>query len=416
VSAVEQILAPAAPRLLSGLRQDGRPVSLAAHLEMYGPLPLELRPAELRHQVARSGLAGRGGAAFPTATKLESVLGGRTRPVVVANGTEGEPPSGKDKVLLAYAPHLVIDGAVLAARAVDAKEVVIATTSAVHSSVAHALAERPRKTGIAVKTSVVPDRFVAGEETALVQFLNGGPAVPTLTPPRPYERGVGGAPTVVLNVETLAHLALIARFGATWFRAMGTPEEPGSALVTISGAVHDPGVYEIELGSPLTQLLEQAGADHQAQAYLVGGYFGTWLSAADASRAALSNANLARFGASLGARAIIVLPPDACGIVETARVARYLAEQSAGQCGPCVHGLAAIAASLEQLVRRTGHTPDVELLRRRLAQVAKRGACRHPDGAVALVASALRVFSAELDRHLHGQRCTGHGRSVLPIP
>jgi NADH:ubiquinone oxidoreductase subunit F (NADH-binding) len=416
MSSAETLLAPAAPRLLGGLRDDGRPISLAAHVERYGPLPVELRPAELRERVAESGLTGRGGAAFPTATKLESVLGKQTRPIVVANGTEGEPPSGKDKVLLAYAPHLVIDGAVLAARAIGAKTVVVATTSTVHAAVTRALAERRTEAGIAVQTAVVPDRFVAGEETAVVQFLNGGPALPTFTPPRPYDRGVGGAPTVVLNVETLAHLALIARFGAGWFRAVGTLDEPGSALVTVSGAVRTPGVYEIDLGSPLTQLLEQAEADRQAQAYLVGGYFGTWLSASQASDVSLSNADLERYGASLGARAIVVLPADACGIVETARVARYLAEQSAGQCGPCVHGLAAIADSLEQLVVRTRHTPDAGLLRRRLAQVANRGACRHPDGAVALVASALRVFSGELDRHLHGRRCTGHGRPVLPIP
>jgi NADH:ubiquinone oxidoreductase subunit F (NADH-binding) len=186
--------------------------------------------------------------------------------------------------------------------------------------------------------------------------------------------------------------------------------------VTISGAVRTPGVYEIELGSPFAQLLEQAGADQHAQAYLVGGYFGTWLDAPHAIGAALSDADLARYGASLGARAIVVLPRDACGIVETARVARYLAEQSAGQCGPCVHGLAAIADSLEQLVRRTRRAPDAGLLRRRLAQVANRGACRHPDGTAALVASALRVFSGELDRHLHGKRCTRHSRPVLPIP
>jgi len=410
------VIETAPTRLLDGLRSDGRPVPVAEHVDRYGPLPLQLRPEELRHRIAESGLTGRGGAGFPTAAKLESVLGGRTRPIVVANGTEGEPPSGKDKVLLAYAPHLVIDGALLAARAVGAKRVTIATTSAVHATVARALAERPREAGIAVQASAVPDRFVAGEETALVQFLNGGPALPTFTPPRPYERGVGGAPTVMLNVETLAHLALIARFGAAWFRAAGTPEEPGSALVTISGAVREPGVYEIELGSPFAQLLSQAGADGSAQAYLVGGYFGTWVKAADVRRAALSNASLARFGAALGARAIVVLPADACGIVETARVTRYLAEQSAGQCGPCVHGLAAIAASLEQLVQRGRHTPDAGLLRRRLAQIARRGACRHPDGAVALVASALRVFSDELDRHLHGRRCTAHGRAVLPIP
>jgi NADH:ubiquinone oxidoreductase subunit F (NADH-binding) len=413
---VAESIASAPPRLLGELRRDGRPVSLAAHVERYGPLPLELRPEELRDRVAESGLTGRGGAGFPTAAKLESVLGTRTRPIVVANGAEGEPPSGKDKVLLAYAPHLVIDGAVLAARAVGAKRVVVATTSTVHAAVARALGERRTDAGIVVRTSVVPDRFVAGEETALVQFLNGGPALPTSTPPRPYERGVGGAPTVVLNVETLAQLALVARFGATWFRAAGTPDEPGSALVTVSGAVRTPGVYEIELGSPFAGLLEQAGADHHAQAYLVGGYFGTWVSAPDASRAALSNAGLARFGASLGARAIVALPADACGVVETARVARYLAEQSAGQCGPCVHGLAAVADSLEQLVRRDTRTIDVALLQRRLAQIVNRGACRHPDGAARLVASALRVFAGEVDGHLHGRRCAGHGRQVLPTP
>jgi len=410
------VIETAPTRLLDGLHSDGRSVPIVEHVGRYGPLPFELRPEELRHRIAESGLTGRGGAGFPTAAKLESVLGGRTRPIVVANGTEGEPPSGKDKVLLAYAPHLVIDGALLAARAVGSKQVVIATTSALHVTIARALAERPREAGIAMRASAVPDRFVAGEETALVQFLNGGPALPTFTPPRPYERGVGGAPTVVLNVETLAHLALVARFGAAWFRAAGTPDEPGSALVTISGAVREPGVYEIELGSPFAQLLAQAGADGSAQAYLVGGYFGTWVKAVDVRGAALSNASLAHFGASLGARAIVVLPADACGIVETARVTRYLAEQSAGQCGPCVHGLAAIAASLEQLVQRGRHTPDAGLLRRRLAQIARRGACRHPDGAVALVASALRVFSDELDRHLHGRRCTAHGRAVLPIP
>jgi NADH:ubiquinone oxidoreductase subunit F (NADH-binding) len=400
-------------RLLGGLRRDGRPVTLAAHIDRYGPLPLELRPAELRERVAESGLTGRGGAGFPTATKLESVLNRRARPIVVANGTEGEPPSGKDKALLAYAPHLVLDGAVLAARAVGAKKVIVATTDIVHNAVARALAERPRDAGIAVRAYVVPDRFVAGEETALVQFLNGGPALPTLTPPRPYERGVGGAPTAVLNVETLANVALVARYGATWFRLAGTSDEPGSALVTVSGAVRDPGVYEVDLGSPFAQLLADSGADSETQAYLVGGYFGTWVDATDLRGAAVSNASLAHFGASLGARAIIALPPDACGVVETARVARYLASESAGQCGPCVHGLAAIAESLEQLSLRT---PDTALLRRRLAQVANRGACRHPDGAVALVASALRVFSGELDRHLQGTPCMGHGRPVLPIP
>ena len=128
---------------------------------------------------------------------------------------------------------------------------------------------------------MVPDRFVAGEETALVQFLNGGPARPTFTPPRPFERGVGGAPTLVQNAETLAHVAQIARFGPAWFRRIGTAAEPGSILVTLSGAVARPGVYEVALGSPLRDLLAQAGgAREEIQAYLIGGYFGTWVGAA----------------------------------------------------------------------------------------------------------------------------------------
>jgi NADH:ubiquinone oxidoreductase subunit F (NADH-binding) len=416
MSVRERIAPPAAPRLLAGLRDDGRPLSLAAHGERHGPLPLDLSPAELRERVTASGVTGRGGAGFPTGAKLDAVLRAGKRPIVVANGAEGEPPSGKDKVLLAYAPHLVIDGALLVAHAVSARQVVIATAPAARTSVKHALAERRREGRITVQTAVVPDRFIAGEETALVQFLNGGPALPTFTPPRPYERGVNGAPTLVLNVETLAHVALIARYGPMWFRSVGTPAEPGSALVTLSGAVRDPGVYEIELGSSLAALLEEGGATREAQAYLVGGYFGTWLSATDATKAVLSNAYLSRFGVSLGARAIVVLPQDVCGLVETSRVARYLADQSAGQCGPCVRGLAAIADSLDQLVRSREDAADDDVLRRRLAQVANRGACRHPDGAVALVGSALRVFGDELERHLNGDRCNGHGRPLVPIP
>jgi NADH:ubiquinone oxidoreductase subunit F (NADH-binding) len=417
VSTIETIAPPRSPRLLGGLRRDGRARSLAEHAGLYGALPLELRPEELLDAIGRSGLTGRGGAAFPTGTKLEAVLGRGRRPVIVANGAEGEPASGKDKSLLAYAPHLVLDGALLAARAVGANEIALAVTDVVRDPVRRALAERPRLRGVAVRVVVVPDRFVTGEETALVQFLNGGPALPTVTPPRPFERGVGGAPTAVLNVETLAHLALVARFGAGWFRSVGTREEPGSALVTISGAVRLPGVFEIELGMPLASLLSQAGADRDAQAYLVGGYFGTWVGAREAEGLELSNASLAGVGASLGARAIVVLPADACGVAETARVARYLAEQSAGQCGPCVHGLASVAENLEQLARGARETPAQAILRRRLQQVRGRGACRHPDGASALVASALRVFAGELDRHQSGRRCAATRReAVLRLP
>ena len=415
MSVAERIAPPVPPRLLRGMRADGRPTPLRDHVARYGLLP-DLDPRELRARVAQSGLTGRGGAAFPTGMKLESVAGGRRRPIVLANGAEGEPASSKDKALLAYVPHLVIDGAVLAARAVGAHRVVVAVTAAVSGQVERALAERAAGELVGVSTLVVPDRFIAGEETALVQFTNGGPAVPTFTPPRPFERGVDGAPTLVLNVETLAHLSLVARYGADWFRSIGTTAEPGTALVTVTGAVRHPGVYEVELGSPFAALLAQSEVDPATQAYLVGGYFGTWLESGALEAARVSNADLAGHGAALGARSLIALPAGTCGVVETARILRYLANESAGQCGPCVHGLAAVADTLARLVRRDRRAPEIGVLRRQLAQIAGRGACRHPDGAVALAASALMVFADEFNRHLQGKRCTGHGRAVLPIP
>jgi len=153
--------------------------------------------------------------------------------VVVGNGTEGEPASAKDKVLMATSPHLVLDAAVAAAELVGASEAVIVAHQAVSEIVAWAVAERRRARLDRVKLSVLPaaDRFVAGEASAVVHWIERGDPRPRWTPGRLSERGLHGQPTLVQNVETLAHLALIARFGANWFRGVGTPSEPRSMLV-----------------------------------------------------------------------------------------------------------------------------------------------------------------------------------------
>lgn len=427
MSAVEQAVAPSAtalPRLLSAIRRDGRAVSLDEHLRDRGPLPIGSRgradEADVRliDLVEASGLLGRGGGAFPTGRKLRAVASGARRPFVVVNGAEGEPISKKDGVLLAYDPHLVLDGAAVAAAAVGARDVFVAVSSERASvAVRAAVAERAsaRHDRARFRLIRVPDRFVAGEETAVVNLINGGPAKPTFTPPRPFERGVQGAPTLVQNAETLAHMALIARYGPRWFRAVGTDEEPGSALVTLSGAVQRPGVYEIPLGLPLRELVEWAGgAAEPVSAYLLGGYFGSWVAAEEAEPLRLLDSDLRAHGAALGARAIFVLPAKACGIRETARLARYLAAESAGQCGPCVHGLDAVAKALERLARADRRDREHETrLPRWLDEISGRGACRHPDGAVRLVESALRVFADECALHLRG-RCAGKGGPLLP--
>lgn len=403
------------PRLLDGVA-GGRTASLADHQAVFGRLDLGDGRA-LLSSIEASGLQGRGGAGFPAGRKLRAVAERRGRPVVVANGVEGEPVSGKDKVLLRCLPHLVLDGAAAAAHAVGARKAIVAvadTGTGELAAVKRAIAERDGRDRVRFAAAVVPDRFVSGEETALVQFLSRGVAKPTFTPPRPYERGVGRAPTAIQNVETLAHIALIARFGSDWFRSEGTRDEPGSALVTLSGAVAEPGVYEIGLGLPLAELVARAGgASEPIQGVLVGGYFGSW-APAEVLEAPLSQTGLRPFDARLGARAIVALPASACGVVESARVLRYLADSSAGQCGPCSYGLDAIATAFEHLARRDA-VDRRERLARWILAVRGRGACRLPDGAAAFARSALETFADEVELHLNG-RCSGAGRLVLPIP
>ena len=391
---------------------------LAGHTARYGPAPSGLgrRQREaLIAEVDRAGLTGRGGAGFPTARKLAAVAAGHA-PVVVANGTEGEPASAKDRVLMARAPHLILDGAVLAAEITGARKAVVVVHRDVREIVDEAVAERARvpldRVRLEVRTAA--DGFVAGQASAVVRWVQRGVPAPTATPPRLAQRGLHGAPTLVQNVETLAHLALIARYGAAWFRSAGTPAEPGTMLVTVLGAVRDPGVLEVGIGTAVSRLLDLAGgASAPPQALLLGGYFGTWVDAAEASARPFSSAGLADLGAGPGAGLVAVLPAGACGLAETARVVRYLAGESARQCGPCTFGLPAIADQVELLADGRGADPG--LLRRWLGQVDGRGGCAHPDGVVRLVRSALRTFGAEMEEHAGG-RCSGVRTDVLPVP
>jgi NADH:ubiquinone oxidoreductase subunit F (NADH-binding) len=398
------------PRLLPTDRTTGT-TGLGDHLARYGRLPQcdgsRQRRAGLISEVERSGLVGRGGAGFPAARKLAAVAAGG-HAVVVGNGTEGEPESAKDKVLMATSPHLVLDGAVAAARLVGAREAVIVAHRAVFDIVAEAAAERRRARLDRVRLSVRPaaDRFVAGEASAVVHWIQRGDPRPQWTPRRLSERGLHGRPTLVQNVETLAHLALIARFGADWFRGVGTDEEPGSMLVTLARAVRSPGVYEIAIGSPVSEVLAVGGGPAAPlSALLIGGYFGTWVNAAAVADAPFSDDGLRELNAGVGAGVIVALPARACGLVETARIARYLANESAGQCGPCVFGLDAIAGQLERLAAGAG--ADQALLQRWVGQVGSgRGACKHPDGTVRMITSALEVFSEDVKQHAQGW-CSG---------
>jgi NADH:ubiquinone oxidoreductase subunit F (NADH-binding) len=400
------------PRLLEGFLSTGQPASLREHLDRYGPLPsATVRPGgepSLVELVEASGLLGHGGAGFPTGRKMRTVAASGRSTVVVANGMEGEPAAGKDALLLRVAPHLVFDGIELAATAVgaDRAHLVVHRGSASASQLRATQAERRPWPGLTVTVEEVPPHYVSSEETALVHWLNGGEAKPLFVPPRPFEKGVAGRPTLINNVETLAHLALIARKGSTWFRSVGDPHEPGTMLLTVSGESAAPRVLEVPTGTLVGEVLALAGVElHALQALVVGGYFGTWIPVDVAATLPLTHAGLKAVGGALGAGIILALPRSACGLVETAHVLSYLADQSARQCGPCVRGLPAIAGALHELAHGPWPVERRADLDRWLSIIAGRGACRHPDGAVRFAASALQVFGHEVERHENQGPC-----------
>lgn len=395
------------PRLLP----TGGSPTFAAHQARHGALPSV--PGSALVELTRAArLVGRGGAGFPLWRKLATAAAAE-RSVVVANAAEGEPASAKDRTLLAVSPQLVLDGLAAVAAAVGAQRTVLY----VHEGRAHelalrAVAERAAVLGRAAAPEVVaaPARFVAGEESALARRVGGGPALPTSD--LVYARGVRGRPTLVANVETLAHLALVVRYGAGWFTDVGDPDAPGSMLLSVSTAghrghdAHSPAhvtVLEEPTGTPYAEVLRAAGRDPAPAALLIGGYHGAWLPAAavagPATRAALSG-----HGASPGAGVAIALPVGACPLAYTAGVLRYLAGESAGQCGPCVNGLPALSAAFDQLVAGQ----RVRRVRELVGLVEGRGGCHHPDGTARLVRSTLAVFEADVAAHERG-RCVAGG-------
>jgi len=393
----------AAPAGTHRLFAAGPAADHGTHLRTYGPVPESPDPSGLVRILKESGLTGRGGAAFPAWRKLEATASARggvfaPAPVVIANGAEGEPLSFKDRVLLHNAPHLVLDGLLAVARALNASRIHLHTTAGNIAPVERAIAQRRDARGIRI--SEAEESFLSGEASAVVNALHTGSAVPVDRVRRLSEDGLKGRPTLVQNVETLAHIGLIARFGAQWFRSAGTPHDPGTRLVSVSGDVPAERVLEIAGGARLDDVLREAGADPASlSAVLVGGFHGRWV--APAGRR-LSAADPSMQAVPPGAGILHALGAHRCGLAETARITSYLAGQSARQCGPCMFGLPALASAMARLASgEDDPTLPAELERLGLS-VAGRGSCHHPDGTARLVGSALEAFAADVAHHLDG--------------
>jgi NADH:ubiquinone oxidoreductase subunit F (NADH-binding) len=366
-------------------------------------------------EVERSGLLGRGGAGFPLGVKLASVRAAAARrgrdAVVVANGEEGEPASVKDRWLLRNRPHLVLDGLRLAAAAVAASRAyVYVSDPAAARSIEHALAEVGTEVfaGMAISVFTVDAGYVAGEETAAVRAINGGPAKPTDKPPRPYQHGVAQRPTLVSNVETLANLPYLQQHGAAAFRSAGTALSPGTFLATVTGGGRPPVLYELPHGIAVSELLQLHGIPlDQVRGLLMGGYFSGLLNR-EALDATLDHETLRAGGSGLGCGAMAVLTDD-CPVAVAASVLAYFGRENAGQCGSCFNGTAAMAAVAEALRDGAATAEEVERLKRWAGVLPGRGACGTLDGATNVAASLLIRFPDSVAEHLADACATCRG-------
>jgi len=390
------------PRLLAGPDLGAGAEGYADHVRRLGPTTLAGRA--LIEALVRSGVTGRGGASFPAGLKWRALAAtSKGSAVIVVNGAEGEPQSHKDRLLMRTRPHLILDGAFLAARTLRAASVVVYVGEehrAAYAAMERALRERPEAERRVARMAAAPHRYVAGESSAAVHLIDGGIATPTTTPPHSRERGVAAAPTLMQNVETLAHIALIARYGDAWYRSMGRRGAAGTLMVTIAGGVKKPGVLEIEAGTTIGEAVAMAGGlSEPAAAVLLGGYFGAWMPAVKAWELPLDAEALRAGGLGLGCGVIGVQPASRCGVCDTARIMRYLAEESSAQCGPCFFGLRALSDACSRVAERGTNRDDMARLKRWAVEVQGRGACKHPDGAVMFLRSALSTFSDEFASH-----------------
>jgi NADH:ubiquinone oxidoreductase subunit F (NADH-binding) len=385
-------------------------------------------------EVAASGLRGRGGAGFPTGRKWQGVADQPgTHHYVVVNGAEGEPGTFKDRALMRANPYQLVEGALIAAFAMQATDVFIglkARFTEEREAVTRAVAEM-QEAGICrdctVNIVAGPDDYLFGEEKAMLEVIEGKEAKPRLLPP--YEHGLFATapqmgwesgprepghpephlanPTLVNNVETISNVPHLLARGADWYRSMGTEESPGTLVTTVVGDVVAPDVGEVEMGTPLAAVIDAVGSGlpegRTVKAVLPGA--ANPVVTADHLDVPLTYEHFRAIGSGLGAGGYIVCDDTAC-MVEVARAfSGFLAVESCGQCPPCKLGSEAITTLLAQVEAGEAAEEEVGAINAWLAKVTDGNRCYLAVQEQVLVASIMRAFAAEVVEHLEHERC-----------
>ena len=395
-------------------------VLLSEHGSVFGsPQPYFFNLHHLKKQLSENELHGRGGAAFPLSRKLAGYEPYRGKLIVVANGSEGEYLSRKDEQLIARHPHLVLDGLSILGSALDAKAGYVHVKASKTSSqriLQEALLERTGLDPFRIEISLTASEvgYVAGSESAVVSAINHQGGLPIYLPDRPMVRGVKKRPTLIANVETLAHLALLARFGSDWFSSIGSAGDSGTRLLTVSLPNRSFGVVEVVAGTEFSEIFEALGVSRsQTSCGLLGGYFGQLVDTDKLWSLRASHAFLKEAGFSLGAGVIALA--EGCPIAEVSAILEYLASESAGQCGPCYMGLPELAKTWRELASGRVNSNSLSRIVDLCDQISGRGGCAMPDGAVLLARTSLSRFRPELLSHQSGS-CNYPGLSCFLVP
>jgi NADH-quinone oxidoreductase subunit F len=382
----------------------------------------EYTPAQVIDLVKRSGLRGRGGAGFPTGSKWAFVPQGGRPPVLVCNADESEPGTFKDRLLIERRPHLVLEGAIIAAWAIQARTVYLYVRGemrdgarglqrAVDEAAAGGFLGR-NLFGTGFDLDAVVHRgagaYICGEETALLSSLEGARGLPRLRPPYPAREGLFRAPTVINNVETLANLPYLVARGVDWFRSMGTAQSPGPKLFSVCGHVARPGTYEAPLGVRLRALIDgRAGGvpgGRRLKAVIPGGSSVPVLTAAEAD-VAMDFESLAAAGTMLGSGGVIVMDETTCMVDALLNLARFYHHESCGQCTPCREGCGWIEKILRRIEGGGGRPGDLDVCLEVARNMTGRTICALADALAMPVTSFITKFRDEFEAHVRERRC-----------
>ena len=416
--------------LTANLRPDGLAVDLAAYEQAGGyqglRKALTLQPQQVTDLVKQSNLRGRGGAGFPTGLKWSFVPMGADVPrpkYLVCNADEMEPGTFKDRALMEGDPHQLIEGMAVSAYAIQADIGYIFlrgeyTKSAHRLTVALNEARQSGYIGSNILGSgynfelylhVSAGRYICGEETALLNALEGKRAHPRTKPPFPQVSGLFGKPTIVQNVETLCNIQHIVNKGPDWFRSLSLTEDGGTKLYGVSGKVNRPGLWELPLGTPLREILEEhAGGMRDGLEFrgLLPGGASTDFLVEEHLDTPMDYTQVQKAGSRLGTGTMVVLDSQTCPVGMVWNLEHFFAQESCGWCTPCWSGLAWTEKILLSMENGTACAQDLDTLKFQTKFLGIGNTfCAFAPGAVEPLQSALKYFAADFDRHIHEKRC-----------